>query len=75
VTLGAGSKVTTNSPLPKLSLSFTLSSGLFKGSYTPTEAGAKAVSLAGAVMQKATNASGYFLGTNESGRVSLRAAP
>jgi hypothetical protein len=75
VTLGAGSNVTTNSPLPKLSLSFTLSSGLFKGSYTPTEAGARALSLAGAVLQKATNASGYFLGTNESGRVSLRAAP
>jgi hypothetical protein len=56
-------------------MTFTLSSGLFKGSYTPTNAKAKAVSFAGAVLQKGTNAAGYYLGTNQSGRVLLEAAP
>jgi hypothetical protein len=74
-TLGLGSKVTNNSAPAKLTMTFTVSSGLFKGSYTPTNAGAKAVSFAGAVLQKATNAAGYYLGTNQSGRVLLEAAP
>jgi hypothetical protein len=74
VGMGPGSKVT-NAPSPKLSLTFTVSSGLFKGSYTPTNAGSKAVSFAGAVLQKGTNAAGYYLGTNQSGRVLLEAAP
>ena len=74
VGMGPGSKVT-NAPPPKLSLTFTLASGLFKGSYTPTNAGSKAVSFAGAVLQKGTNAAGYYLGTNQSGSVLLEAAP
>jgi len=74
VELGLSSKVTNRSP-HKLTMSFTLSSGLFKGSYTPTNAGARAVSFAGAVLQKGTNAAGYYLGTNQSGRVLLEAAP
>lgn len=74
VGMGPGSKVT-NTPPPKLSVTFTASSGLFKGSYTPTNAGAKAVSFAGAVLQKGTNAAGFYLGTNQSGRVFLEATP
>jgi len=74
VTLGLGSKVTNNSP-HKLTMSFTAASGLFKGSYTPTNAGSKAVSFAGAVLQKGTNAAGHFLGTSQSGRVLLEVAP
>ena len=74
VTVGLSSKVTNNSST-KLTMNFTLSSGLFKGSYTPTNAGAKAVSFAGAVLQKGTNAAGYYLGTNQSGRVLLEPAP
>jgi hypothetical protein len=74
VGMGPSSKVT-NAPPPKLSLTFTLSSGLFKGSYTPTNAGARAVSFAGAVLQKGTNAAGYYLGTSQSGSVTLQAAP
>ena len=75
VTVLPGSKAVPVEALPKLSLGFTLSSGLFKGSYTPTNAGAKAVNFAGAVLQKSTNAAGHFLGTNQSGNVSLQAAP
>jgi hypothetical protein len=74
VTLGLSSKLTNNTP-HKLAVTFTLSSGLFKGSFTPTNAGSKAVSFAGAVLQKGTNAAGYYLGTNQSGRVLLEAAP
>jgi hypothetical protein len=74
VTLGLGSKVTNGSP-HKLTMTFTPSSGLFRGSFTPTNAGSKAVSFAGAVLQKGTNAAGHYLGTNQSGRVLLEAAP
>jgi len=70
--LGLKAKVTNDSP-HKLSLKFA-SSGLFSG--TMREAGAsKAFSFKGAVLQKANMASGYFLGTNQSGRVRLRPAP
>jgi hypothetical protein len=75
VTLNPGSKVTNNSAPAKLTMTFTVSSGLFKGSYTPTNAGAKAVRFAGAVLQKGTSAAGHYLGTNQSGRVLLEAAP
>jgi hypothetical protein len=72
--LGLGSKVANGGPY-KLSLSFTLSSGLFKGSLTPANVGARAVSFAGAVMQKSITAAGHFLGTNQSGRVTIEPAP
>ena len=35
----------------------------------------KAIPFAGAVLQRSTNASGYFLGTNQSGRVLFEDAP
>lgn len=54
----------------KLSLSISSGSGLMSGSATPP-AGGKAVSFKGVVLQKQTNAAGYFLGTNASGRVQL----
>ncbi len=72
--LGVGSKVTNAGP-HKLTLTFTPATGLFKGSLTPTNSGAKAIAFTGAVLQKATNAFGYYLGTNRSGAVSIQAAP
>src|SRR6185436_20437398 len=59
VVLGLNSKVTNGGP-HKLSLRFNLSSGLFKGSLTPTNVGARSISFAGAVMQKSATAAGYF---------------
>jgi len=72
--LGLGGKITNGGP-NKLSLSFTAASGLFKGSLTPTNPGAKPFNFAGAVFQKANDASGYHLGTNQSDRVLIEAAP
>lgn len=67
--LGVSSKTTNRGP-NSMTLTFTTSSGLFKGSLTPTNvAGAKAIAFAGAVMQKATNGGGFYLGTNQSGAV------
>jgi len=73
VILGLSSKVTNASP-HKLSVTFTLSSGLFSGSFTPTNETA-AVPFKGAVLQKANYGAGHFLGTNLSGRVSFDAWP
>lgn len=70
--LGLSSKVTDGTP-HKLTLSFTLSSGLFKGSLTATNA--KAIAFAGAVLQKATNGAGFFLDTNSSGAVNISPKP
>jgi hypothetical protein len=75
ITLGLGSKVTNNaSNTNKLILNFTLPTGLFSGSVTPANT-TRVIPFKGAVLQKANNASGYFLGTNLSGRVLLEAAP
>ena len=73
VVLGFGGKVTNASP-NSLTMSFTLSSGLFSGSFTPSGA-TKGVSFKGVALQKANYAAGHFFGTNESGRVSLEAVP
>ncbi len=73
VMLGFGGKVTNASP-NSLTMSFTLSSGLFSGSFTPSGA-TKGVSFKGVALQKANYAAGHFFGTNESGRVSLEAVP
>jgi hypothetical protein len=70
VIVGPSSRVTNNTPALRLSFTFILPTGLFKGNFTPPGA-AKAVPFGGAVLQSATNASGYFLGTNQSGRISL----
>jgi hypothetical protein len=72
VDLGFSSKVTNNTPAIRLSFTFILPTGLFKGNFTPPGA-AKAFPFGGAVLQRATNASGYFSGTNQSGRVSFTA--
>jgi hypothetical protein len=74
VALGLGSKVTNNTPANRLVLTFTLPTGLFKGSVTAPGT-TRAIPFAGAVLQRGTNASGYFLGTNQSGRVLFEAAP
>jgi Bacterial Ig domain/PKD domain/Divergent InlB B-repeat domain/Carboxypeptidase regulatory-like domain/Immunoglobulin domain/Glucodextranase, domain B len=73
VILGLSSKVTNASP-HKLNVTFTLSSGLFSGTFTPTNE-TKSVSFKGAVLQKANYGAGHFLGTNLSGRVSFEAGP
>ena len=72
--LGLGGRVTNLEP-SALTVTFTTASGLFKGSLTPTNAGARAIAFSGAVLQKGTNAAGYFLGTNQSGTVRLQVAP
>lgn len=68
--LGAPARFTNAGP-HRLTLGFTTSSGLFKGTLVPTNAAAKSISIAGAILQKSTNAMGYFLGTNQSGAVRL----
>ena len=55
----------------KLSFTFSKSSGMFSGSATPP-GGGKPVSFKGALLQKQNVGSGFFLGTNASGRVSLQ---
>ncbi len=73
--LGLSSRVTNSGP-HTLTLSFTTASGLLKGSLTPTNVtGAKAIPFTGVVLQKSTNAVGHFLGTNESGNVSITVSP
>ena len=73
VTLGPKSKVTNLGP-NQLTMTFTLSSGLFKGTFV--EPGTtKKRAFNGAVLQKANNGSGHWLGTNQSGRVVFQAAP
>ncbi|MDB6057759.1 MAG: hypothetical protein JWO95_1603, partial [Verrucomicrobiales bacterium] len=72
VTLGLGSKIISASN--KLSLNFTLSSGLFTGSFV--EPGTTHLTtFSGAVLQKANVGAGYFPGTNDNGRVLFQAAP
>jgi hypothetical protein len=73
VILGLSSKVTNASP-HHLKVSFTLSSGLFSGSFTPTNE-TKATSFKGVVLQKANYGAGHFLGTNLSGRASFETGP
>ncbi len=69
VLLDAKGKVL-NQGANKLSLSISKSSGTFSGSVTPP-GGGKAVSFKGALLQKQNVGSGFFLGTNASGRVSI----
>ena len=71
-TLGLSSKVTNGGP-HALKLSFTPATGMFKGSLTPTNT--KAITFAGAILQKGTNAGGFSLGTNQSARVMLQRGP
>ena len=73
IILGPGSRVTNAGP-NKLSVSFALPTGLFQGTFS-TAGSTQIVSFSGAVLQKSTNALGFFLGTNQSGRVEINAAP
>jgi hypothetical protein len=72
-TLAANSRVTNTGP-GKLVFNFTQSSGLFKGSYQPTNT-VKAISFNGTVLQNFGIASGFFINSNQSGRVSFEAVP
>jgi metallophosphoesterase (TIGR03768 family) len=69
-TLDANSRVKTPSLSNRLTLSFTLASGLFRGTQIIPGTG-KTVSFSGVVLQGQTNSAGYFLGTEQSGQVSL----
>ncbi len=73
VILGATSAITNGGPLP-LVLKFSLPTGLFRGRLLDTGA-VNAVNFSGTILQKANHGSGWFLGTNKSGRVVLQAAP
>ncbi|MGD0615164.1 MAG: hypothetical protein ABSA69_06955, partial [Verrucomicrobiota bacterium] len=64
VVLGTNNKV---SGTNKLSLNIATASGLFTGSVRPPEG--KAISIGGVVLQKQSFGGGFFLGTNQSGRV------
>ena len=71
LTLNAANQVTKASLANKLTLSLTPSSGLFSGNqFIPGTR--KAVSFNGVILQGQTNGAGYFLGTDQSGRVLLR---
>jgi len=54
--------------------SFTLSSGLFKGSFLNPVTARKA-SFTGVLLQNTNSGSGYFAGTNRSGKVLVQSAP
>jgi hypothetical protein len=71
IALDTSSKVTGLGP-DALTMSFSLSQGLFTGRITPVGA-TKAIPFKGVVLQKSAYASGHFLGTNESGHVLLQA--
>jgi hypothetical protein len=77
VTLGLSSKVTNDYPnRVTLTCTFTLSSGLFTGTYR--EAGTtRTITFRGAVLQHPflNRGSGHFLGTNESGQVVFEERP
>jgi hypothetical protein len=69
VTLSASSKIA-NESANKLSMSFVLSSGLFNGSVTPPSGG-RAFPFHGIVLQNSGAGYGYFLGTSQSGSVTV----
>lgn len=69
VTLDPKGKVT-NQDANKLSFSINSGKGLVSGSVTPPTGG-KPIPFKGAILQKGTNAAGFFLGTNASGGVRL----
>ena len=73
VSIGANNRVT-NLSSNKLSLSFTTSSGAFKGTVVDP-ATLKRIQFSGVVLQDRGSGTGLFLGTSQSGRVSLRAKP
>ena len=71
--LGSNNKVSATNKLSKLTLTLTTASGLFQGS-VPT-AGGKSIPVSGVLLQNANAGYGLFLGTNQSGGVSLLPNP
>jgi hypothetical protein len=71
--LGSDNRVTNASP-NKLTVTMSLGKGLFKGSFLDTGV-VRTVSFSGALLQKSTNGSGFFLGTNLAGRVLIESRP
>lgn len=71
--LAPGSKITNNG-VHKITLTFVPATGLFSGTLTPTNT-TTALKFSGAVLQSATNASGFLIGTNRIGRAAIEVAP
>jgi hypothetical protein len=71
--LAPGGKITADGP-NKLSLKFVPATGLFNGTVTPANT-TTVIKFSGAVQQASTNGSGYFLGTDKTGRVSINPTP
>jgi hypothetical protein len=75
VALGFRHTVTNLTAAQPLALSFTLRNGLFKGTWKVNDGGVnRTLGLKGALLQRQNRGAGYFLGTNESGRVQLQEA-
>ena len=72
ITMNLDNKVTSTNT--GFTFSFTLSSGLFKGSFLDPVT-SRRNSFTGALLQNTNSGSGYFAGTNHSGKVLLLAAP
>ena len=66
-------RITNHSP-DRVTMTFTLASGLFKGTFSSTTE-PRVATFSGVVLQKSTNGFGFFLGTNQSGSVAFEAAP
>ncbi len=73
-TLNAENQVKNPSLTNKLTLSFTPSSGLFSGSQV-IPGNPKGITFQGVIVRGQTNGAGYFLGTEQSGRVVLEPQP
>jgi hypothetical protein len=69
-----GNNVVTNKGPNRMSMSITASSGLFHGSIVDPSSG-KSIPFNGAVLQKTNIGAGTFLGTTQSGRVSIMRQP
>jgi hypothetical protein len=71
VSLGANNKVTNSSP-NALTLTLTPTTGLFSGTVVPPGA-TKSIPFKGAIVQGQAKGYGFFLGTNQAGRVTFSA--
>jgi hypothetical protein len=72
ISIGANNRVT-NLSSNKLSLVFTPSTGLFRGTVVdPAGAKSRPISFSGAVLQNTNAGRGFFLGTNQSGTVLIQ---
>ena len=75
VTISSNNRVTLSPSSPdRLTVTFKPPTGLFTGTFQAAGS-PRIVSFKGAVLQNSTNASGYFLGTNQSGRVLIGPVP